>query len=1153
MHILLYFLQTIGILIPTVGVFWLIGKVHSRMSVQLLISTMGCLIMNSAYVLVVVSAEKGAATMAYKMEYFGATVFYLFFAMFVMRFLQLKWSKLIIFPWLALDLTILTFLWSGKRQELVFNNMNLEQREIPRRPDGTDPIAFSKMEITNSMLQQSRYIFICTVLTILLAYTLYKMFKAPKGNVRNNLAKLAGAEFIIVSALMIWMNIDTNYDYVPILSSMALLSIIIGVINGSFFSVIESGKSWFVENMPGVLIIADPDYAYRDANSCAKTVFPELAKLPEMAPLPGKIRDIFQMGCEIDPVHRQKPHVTETPVNAGDTDEPGALAAPGKTEPAESEKRAKRWHERGLIGKLGNFLESRESVYNSEESTDNSLEMCLVEIDGRYYNRLITPVTRNKRIEGYAMLLSDITEQRAMVYELEKAKEQAEAANQAKSAFMSNMSHEIRTPMNAIVGMTDILLRENLPERDNEYLMNIKNSGDALLSIINDILDFSKIEAGKLEIVEGEYELSSMLNDLSMIFLNRIGSKPIELLYDIDPMLPSRLYGDDKRIRQIIINIMNNAVKFTDSGYVRLSIKTEQTDTDHIKLIVDIKDTGQGIKEEDLDKLFGAFSQVDTRKNRDKEGTGLGLSICKRLVELMGGTIGVNSIYGEGSTFSFELEQKVINSTPAARIKSEDRQALLCGMFENELIKNEFENLASVYGFRHHDVLEESKHGDGCDNRELDKAEPPAFLFTDSYELITPDIREHLDKWGTNICVLHNPMLQNLSELHATIVNKPLYSINFCQAINHERVTAAAADADYLFEAPSAHILVVDDNEMNLKVASGLLAPLKMQLEYAHNGKEALELIHSHDYDLVFMDHMMPVMDGIEATASLRSAGVEKFDKLPIIALSANATAEARELFKNSGFTDFVSKPIQMKEICRCIKKWLSPDLISAASEHVTEPDVSGSVTKLLPDDSSTAAFEELARHGIDTASGVESCGTAELYLSLLGDYYKLIDKKSTKIEKCLADQMLHDVTIEVHALKNTSRMIGALSLSEDFYELEHLGNKEDLEALNIKVPEVLRHFRALKPVLEPFARHDTADKRDADTDELIMIVTTLKDAVENFDLDMADDALKELESCRVPESIEGSVEDLDALVADVAMEDILRLCDDIVAKLKTL
>lgn len=438
-----------------------------------------------------------------------------------------------------------------------------------------------------------------------------------------------------------------------------------------------------------------------------------------------------------------------------------------------------------------------------------------VRIGEQYYARTVTPLIQTNEIVGYCLLLVDMTENHQLVEELVVAKEHAESANKAKSSFLSNMSHEIRTPMNAIVGMTEILLREQHSQKETGYLHNIKNSGLALLTIINDILDFSKIESGKLEIVDEEYFPASMLSDLKMIFQNRIGEKEIELLFDIDSNLPVKLYGDSMRLRQIIINIGNNAIKFTDRGSVRLTIKVQEKDGDDIRLFVSVEDTGQGIRQEDLQKLFGAFEQVDTKKNRNKEGTGLGLSISKQLVELMGGNIGVKSEYGQGSEFYFTVCQK---------IKSE------------ETVGTSWENAAAP-------------------------------------EKDTPE--------------------------------------------------------DYQeFTAPEARILIADDNEINREVAVLLLEPLQMHIDTAENGAEALDMIQKNKYDLVFMDHWMPVMNGVEATVALRKLEGEYYQKLPVIALTADAMEEAKQEFFAAGMNDFVAKPIEMKEICTTIKSWLPKELM---------------------------------------------------------------------------------------------------------------------------------------------------------------------------------------------------------------------------------
>ena len=393
-----------------------------------------------------------------------------------------------------------------------------------------------------------------------------------------------------------------------------------------------------------------------------------------------------------------------------------------------------------------------------------------------------------------------------LVQQVKDEKKKAEDSNAAKSTFLSHMSHEIRTPMNAIIGMTDILLRTDLTKEQREYLENIKSSGHALIAIINDILDLSKIEAGKMELVDNVYNMEQLLRDIRAIIKNRIGEKPIELFYDIDEKIPKKLYGDGLRIRQIIINLMNNAVKFTDNGHIRLCIKEVAKSTDAIKLHISVEDTGQGIRQEDLKKLFGAFSQVDLKKNKGKEGTGLGLAISSQLVEMMGGKLEVKSEYGVGTEFFFTIEQKLV-------------------------------------------AEETEEHPSGEKN------------------------------------------LKN-------------------------------------FIAPEAKILIVDDNAINRMVAAGLLAPFQMQIDMAESGKMALSMVQEKKYDLIFMDHIMPDMDGIETTKNIRALDGSYYKALPIIALTADAMTESQKLFAEASMNGFVAKPIDMAQITRVLLQWLPHELI---------------------------------------------------------------------------------------------------------------------------------------------------------------------------------------------------------------------------------
>lgn len=727
--------------------------------------------------------------------------------------------------------------------------------------------------------------------------------------------------------------------------------------------------------------------------------------------------------------------------------------------------------------------------------------------------------------QGYVLSFVDISsvmEQNRIMTEL---KEEAESANRAKSLFISNMSHEIRTPMNAIIGMTEIMLRDDSPEKQKEYLLNIKSSGDALLTIINDILDLSKVESGKLEILPQEYAPMSMLCDLSMIFLNRIGEKEIELLFDIDKNLPSTLYGDNVRIRQVIINLVNNAIKYTDKGFVKLTIDYEKLEGEDSILHVSVTDSGQGIKKEDQNKLFQSFQQVNLLENATKEGTGLGLAISKMLIELMSGTIGVESEWGEGSRFYFDLPQRVKDARPAARLKNRE-SVTISGKMSNQYGTGALVKLAADYDVTFIPY----------ENLSL-REEKADYFFTDikTYEEIPVNLVKEL-------CVLQNPVLENRQISFATMVNSPLFSLNFCQILNHENMRVLThQEVNVPYIAPEAKVLLVDDSEMNLKVAIGLLQPMQLQIDKALNGQQAVEMVQQKQYDLVLMDHMMPVMDGIEATKIIRQLEGEHYQKLPIIALSANAILEARQKFMEAGMNDFAAKPIETKEIFNKIAKWLPDHLLK--SRLMVADDIQQEVPE--------ADLPKIEIEGLDVEAGIKYCGSRDMFIQMLGDFYQLIDMKSSCIEQYLADHMLHDYTIEVHALKNNCRMIGELSLSEQFYELEQLGDAEQEEALIEKTPDVLVRYRELKEKLKPYQRYQNENKKETTAEHLIEILEGMCEAVDTFEMDDVDQCMEELEQYKLPASCEESLEHLRAYVSDVAMEEIISTAKGIVELIK--
>ena len=722
-----------------------------------------------------------------------------------------------------------------------------------------------------------------------------------------------------------------------------------------------------------------------------------------------------------------------------------------------------------------------------------------------------------------------------LIERLEYEKNRADDANNAKSAFLANMSHEIRTPMNAIVGITEILLRTELDPQQKSYLRNIKQSGKSLLLIINDILDFSKIEAGKMELVDEEYDSVSMVNDVSMIILNRIGDRPIELIFDVDSQIPKRLYGDMGRIKQIIINLMNNAVKFTEEGYVKLSVHAVKSPLKtECNLFFEVEDTGQGIKEEDLGKVFDSFQQVDVKHNRNKEGTGLGLAICKQLTHMMGGSISVESEYGKGSVFKFFIKQRIVDAAPLAVVKDEiyDNECPSIGICSDNPIVNDYSR-EMIQGFGFDCVLVKASE---LMTSKADHIFIDGCIYEENKELV-----RQLSEEGRYIAVLQDPMRYMIAAEGIEVINKPFYSYNFCQFLNHEEQEDVGNETveNTRFTAPSAQILIVDDNDINLKVAKGLFAPLNMNMSFAKSGKEAIAMARNTKYDIIFMDHMMPVMDGVEATKFIRN--LEAFDSYyqysPIVALTANVSNDAREQFAEVGVTELLGKPIDLNAATATIKHLLPEDLIKHGNETASKDSID---IKGIPKIS-----------GLNVLEGIKNSGSKEMFESLLGDFYNIIDMKSNKIKKCLEDSMIKEFIIEVHALKNTARMIGADKLSNMFRELEEMGRGGDVEGARNLTYKTLELMTGYKDTLRPYAMAAAREKKQVSKAYIIEALNGLVQAVEEFDLDSCDSWMETLETYRLNDSCDKLMEELRAYVSDVAMEDIINTSKKMVELIK--
>jgi signal transduction histidine kinase/CheY-like chemotaxis protein len=522
--------------------------------------------------------------------------------------------------------------------------------------------------------------------------------------------------------------------------------------------------------------------------------------------------------------------------------------------------------------------------------------------------------------------------------ELEAQKEAAQGASRAKGDFLARMSHEIRTPMKAIIGMAELALRETISDEASEMVASIRQAGNSVLACINDILDFSKIESGRMEIIEQEYHFSSLILDTISVINTRLADSNLEFFVEVDNRLPSIMAGDVVRIRQILLNLLSNACKYTRQGHLRLKVEGVISG-DFIDLQFAISDTGLGIKEQDLNKLFDNFSQFDQTANQGIEGTGLGLAISRNLATLMGGDIKVESVYGSGSTFTVTIRQRLKPGPPLAEIKNPARARVII-LDVNKTLSDSLEWTLTRLG--------------AAKITRLTPEELPGILAAGGHRfLFAPQ---------TAAAAVRAVVKNSGKKIHAVIIAHPgnrvkpgdglvnLTAPSFClpvaNVLNDIQPTGSSRKkaGKVSFTAPQAAILVVDDLEINLKVVKGLLLPFKIKVDLALSGQEAIGLAESKNYDLIFMDHMMPGMDGLETTRQIRLS--HKGATVPIIALTANAVSGIKEIFLEHGMDDFISKPIEIRKLEEILAKWV-PSHKKLAAEP--DPILLDSETTFLP------------------------------------------------------------------------------------------------------------------------------------------------------------------------------------------------------------
>lgn len=747
-----------------------------------------------------------------------------------------------------------------------------------------------------------------------------------------------------------------------------------------------------------------------------------------------------------------------------------------------------------------------------EKKDDEDLEELAKEIgvDPKEYIEAYKqlPVIAKEKVGHAALFMNTITKTLSSIayhnYVILHENAKIRRTTSLKSDFLANMSHEIRTPMNAIIGMAEMALRGDLPPAAREYVNQIKLSGKNLLSIINDILDFSKLESGKMDILVSEYEPMSMINDVANIVMSYIHEKDVQFILDVSPDIPRQLLGDSLHIKQVLLNIAGNAVKFTKSGYVIIKIDTTKESDGEVVIRMTVQDTGIGVKKEDMEKLFQSFQQIDSKRNRNLEGTGLGLAISQQLLRLMMGKIEVESNYRKGSKFTFQLPQRVASCKPSITLKEPIPKAV-AGLAADPVfqaqLKKDIRRMKIQYI-----ALDTEEELNSLDSQEC------KFLFVES-PMLTDFIKDFVGNHPEMTGVLIIDFRDAVRELppNFLVVKKPLYSLNLAMIFNEESINENynnVTDEDYEFIAPEARILIVDDNPVNLTVAEGLLKPLQLKIETAQSGKEAINKVSQRKYDLIFMDHQMPDLDGIKTTHIIRRFHPE-YAQIPIIAFSAQTSTETEIMFLNEGLNDCVAKPFELRMMISTLKRWLPKEKIQKVSSDKEELEETASAP---------AAPYIPVIEGLDVESALKLLGSEKLLWEVLKDYYRIIRKKADLIREYEQKEDLKKYTVEVHALKSASKQIGAMQLSALAADLEQAGNMQNVEMIHQYTDSLLEQYLHLDKVLTPyFAEDDIVPLKEAAqpiTKEMLQrVFHDMHEAITELDFDQVEGILLEMDA----------------------------------------
>jgi len=739
---------------------------------------------------------------------------------------------------------------------------------------------------------------------------------------------------------------------------------------------------------------------------------------------------------------------------------------------------------------------------------------------------IMEPLIKNGKVIGMLGISRDITDHK-------KAESDAKEASRAKSDFLARMSHEIRTPMNAITGMTELALRSHDLHDAQKHILTVKQASAHLLNIINDILDFSKIEKGKLEIVTSEYNFTSLINNVISIIRMRLIESEVKFIVNVDSNIPNNLIGDETRVRQVMLNVLINAVKYTEKGFISLNIGRKVIGENKINLIIEILDSGKGIKSEDVNSLFQEYVQLDFGK-KSLEGVGLGLAITRTIVEKLGGKITVDSEYGKGSSFIITLAQKIKSFEPLAIVKNHQEFAILLyetrDVYYNSVI-NTFENLNLKFKLI------------ATDTELLQEVQTKKYNYIFTTNMLYKRNRELL-LHNSNMLkiVIMTEFGETLFDKRLNTISMPVYSISIANVLNGITDNYSYMDSNeqiIRFSAPDAKILVVDDINTNLKVAEGLMVPYQMKIDLCSSGRGAIEAVNREKYDIIFMDHKMPDIDGIEATAIIRGFNDKNnyFKTVPIIALTANAVLGTKEMFMEKGFNDFLPKPIDTIKLDTILEKWIPAEKKS---------------TNIKKNDKNLSSFTDFEKEidipGVNVKAGIHySGGNVDQYLETLNIFYNDCLKKIEDIQKAVMSSDYKNFAIGIHALKSALANIGASELSFAAKTLEEAANEENYEYINDYIESFISILQKLLGKIEKnlykYRKSQTTELMDVNL--LFSELKKLKKAIDDMNAGIFNKIIENLKNKSHTDNINASINNISDKILEGEYEEASQLIDE--------